>query len=160
MEENVKEILNESLISENLIIYNEEVGSQKRKQAIDAFEKFYKLRIEENKAADDNFNNNVRQKLDKELQEKRLELELKMHEDKMQIERERLELEKNNSQKDVELQEKQAKDETKRFLIDTIVKGVTLGTWIAMSLKVMNFEETGSIRSKAFTGTIPKLKFW
>lgn len=160
MEENVKEILNESLISENLIIYNEEVGSQQRKQAIDAFEKFYKLRIEENKAADDNFNNNVRQKLDKELQEKRLELELKMHEDKMQIERERLELEKNNSQKDVELQEKQVKDETKRFLIDTLVKGVTLGAWIAMSLKVMKFEETGSIRTKAFTGTIPKLKFW
>lgn len=156
----VRDILNEAIVSENENVQSGDIGGNERKQAIDAFERFYKLRIEENKAGDEYYNNQERRELDREFQEKRLEFEMQMHQDKMQVERERLELDKANSQKDVDIQESQAKVENKKMWVDTIVKGVTLGAWIAMSLKVMKFEETGSIRSKAFTGTIPKLKFW
>ncbi len=156
----VSEILKSAIISENYNIQNDEIGGTKRKQAIDAFERFYKLRIEETKAADEYFNNQERRDLDREFQQKRLDMELQMHEEKMQLEKERLEMDASNSQKDIEVRQAQAEVETKKMWVDTIVKGITLGAWIAMSLKVMKFEETGSIRSKAFTGTIPKLKFW
>lgn len=137
-----------------------EEGSNNRKQDIEALEKFYKLRIEEIKAGDEFYNNQERRKLEKETNEKRLELDLQMHKDKMQLELERLEMDREAQKKDLEMRETQAQLETKKLWMDIAKSGVALGAWVLMSYKVMKFEETGTIRSKAFAGVIPKLKFW
>lgn len=141
--------------------FNEaEEGSNNRKQDIEALERFYKLRIEENKAGDEFYNNQERRKLEQEANEKRLELDLQMHKEKMQLEFERLEMDREAQEKDLEFKEAQEKAETQRTWVDIGKSALALGAWVLMSYKVMKFEETGSIRSKAFTGTIPKLKFW
>lgn len=137
-----------------------EEGSNNRKQDIEALEKFYKLRIEENKAGDELYNNQERRNLEKEANEKRLELDLQMHKDNMQLEFERLAMDRESKRKELEMCEAQAQLETKKLWIDIAKSGVTLGAWVLMSYKVMKFEETGTIRSKAFAGVIPKLKFW
>lgn len=85
-----------------------------RKQDIEALERFYKLRIEENKAGDEFYNNQERRKLELEANEKRLELDLQMHKDKMQLEFERLEMDREAQKKDLEFKEAQAKAETQR----------------------------------------------
>ena len=137
-----------------------EEGSDNRKQDIEALEKFYKLRIEENKAGDEFYNNQERRNMEKEANEKRLELDLQMHKDKMQLEFERLEMDREAQKKDLEMREAQAQLETKKLWMDIAKSGAALGAWVLMSYKVMKFEETGTIRSKAFAGVIPKLKFW
>ena len=135
-------------------------GSNIRKQDIDALEKFYKLRIEENKAGDEFYNNQERRNMENDVNKKRLELELQMHKDKMQLEFERLAMDRNSQKKELEIRETQAQLETKKLWLDIAKSGAALGAWILMSYKVMKFEETGTIRSKAFAGVIPKLKFW
>ena len=133
---NVGELLNETIVEE---IYN--LGSlapDGRKQAIEGIERLYKLRIEENKAVDDLYNN----------------------EQRIKMETERLETERQNMAKDIEIKEEQLKSEKKKMWMEIGCRGVAVAAWVLMSYKVMKFEETGSIRSKAFTGTTPKLKFW
>ena len=87
---NVGELLNETIVEE---IYN--LGSlapDGRKQAIEGIERLYKLRIEENKAVDDLYNN----------------------EQRIKMETERLKTERQNMAKDIEIKEEQLKSEKKK----------------------------------------------
>ena len=155
---NVGELLNETIIED--ISNLGEIDFEMRKQAIDEIERLYKLRIEENKAVDNYYNEEQRRKLETEVQAKRLEAELEMHRDKMRLEFERLETERQFQEKDIEIKTKQAKIEKQKMWADVASKGVIVGAYMLISYGVMNLEKTGSIRSKAFSSTIPKLKFW
>ena len=155
---NVGGLLNDTIIREIYNLY--ELAPEQKKQAINDIVQLYKLRIEENKAVDDFFNDEQRRNMEKETQEGRHTLELQMHRDKMKLEFERLEMERINMEKDIEVKESQAKTEKHKMWLEIGSRGLAIGAWVLMSYKVMKFEETGSIRSKAFTGTLPKLKFW
>lgn len=157
---NVFDMLNETIFNENEHVEELAVGTNERKQAIDALEKFYKLRIEESKVLNEQYNSDQKFEMEKEFQQKRLELEQKMHEDKMKLEYERFEMEKLNHENEMELKKAQTKAENKRLWIELGKAGAALLAWFAVTNKVMKFEETGTIRSKAFPGTLPKLKFW
>ena len=155
---NVGELLNETIIGEidNLV----EAEPEQRKQLIDGIDRLYKLRIEENKAVDDFYNNEQRRNMEKTIQEGRNELDLQMHQDKMKLEFERLELERLNIAKDIEVKEAQVKTEKKKMWLGVICQGVVVAAWLSVNYGVMNIEKTGSIRSKAFSANLPKLKFW
>lgn len=155
---NAGELLNEMIIED--INTLGDIDFDMRKQAIDEIERLYKLRIEENKALDNYYNEEQRRKLETETQAKRLEAELEMHRDKMKLEFERLESERLMQEKDIEIKAKQAKIEKQKMWADIASKGVIVGAYMLISYGVMNLEKTGSIRSKAFSNTIPKLKFW
>lgn len=155
-EVNVNQMLNDTIVTENVHLEEFDVGSDSRKQAIEALEKFYKLRIEENKACDEVYKNQENRKMELQMHTEKLELEKA----KYQLEVERLAMEKGNRVLDEEERKAQAKTEKLRLGVDIGKSVLALGAWVLMSYKVMKFEETGSIRSKAFTGTIPKLKFW
>lgn len=63
-------------------------------------------------------------------------------------------------QSEIEEQKKLNKTEKAKTWIEVGKAGLALTAWVIVTFSVMKFEETGSIRSKAFTGTIPKMKFW
>ena len=63
-------------------------------------------------------------------------------------------------QSEIEEQKKLNKTEKAKTWIEVGKAGLALAAWVIVTFSVMKFEETGSIRSKAFTGTIPKMKFW
>ena len=63
-------------------------------------------------------------------------------------------------QSEIEEQKKLNKTEKAKTWIEVGKAGLALSAWVIVTFSVMKFEETGSIRSKAFTGTIPKMKFW
>ena len=157
---NVKQMLEETIIRENELLSGLDIGSPERKQAMDAFERLYKLRLEETKAGDEFYNNEEKRKAEMKNQEERLKLEEAMHNDKMHMEERKLNQDKEISDEDVKLRKIQMKDENKRNYLELgkAAAGVTL--WAAMSFALIRLEATGSMRSKAFTGTIPKFKFW
>lgn len=70
------------------------------------------------------------------------------------------EMDRKLRQKEIEEQKTANKVEKMKTWVDVGKAGVALAAWLVVSFTVMKFEETGSIRTKAFTGTIPKLKFW
>ena len=154
---NVGDLLNGTIVNE-INNVNEERDPGARKHVIDGIEKLYKLRIEESKAADDFYNNEKRRNMEKETQDSRNALELEIHRDKMKIEAERLKLEKENMEQDIEIKRDQAKTEKKKMWLDIGTKTIAVAAWLIVSYKVMHVEEFGSVRSKAFSGKIPK--FW
>lgn len=70
------------------------------------------------------------------------------------------EMDRKLRQKEIEEQKTANKVEKMKTWVDVGKAGVALAAWLVVSFTVMKFEETGSIRTKAFTGTIPKFKFW
>ena len=97
-EVDVNQMLNETIVNENDNLERFEVGTSERDQVIDALEKFYKLRIEENKESDEDFNNQEKRKLELQMHEEKMELER----DRMKLDRERLEFERVQSSNDIE----------------------------------------------------------
>ena len=165
MEENnemvdVKQMLENTIVHENELLSQFDIGSNERKQIMDAFERLYKIRLEETKATDEYFNNEEKRNAEKEIQLERLKQELDMHKDKMRIEEARLKQDKENSEKDLEMRKAQLKAENMRSYLELVKAGVGVSLWAAMSFAIVRLEATGSMRSKAFTGTIPKFKFW
>lgn len=125
------QLLNETIVEVSDLLRADNISVNDRKAYTDEFEKLYKLRIEEQKLENDFFNEQERRTLDKQVR-----------------------------QKEVDEQKALSKAEIQKTWIEVGKAGVALAAWLVVSFKVMKFEETGSIRSKSFTGTIPKLKFW
>lgn len=121
------ELLNETIVGANDTLSDENTTTEDRKQALETFERLYKLRIEELKIGNDFFN------AEKDRELRRTEIE---------------------EQRNIN------KAENWKTWVEVGKSGVALAAYLVVSFTVMKFEETGSIRTKAFTGTIPKLKFW
>lgn len=121
------QLLNETIVGANEELTDVNANSEDRKRALEAFERLYKLRIEELKVGNDFLNSEEDRKL-----------------------------------RQIEIEEQRAlsKSENWKTWIEVGKAGAALTAWIFVSFAVMRFEETGSIRTKAFAGTIPKLKFW
>lgn len=81
---------------------------------------------------------------------------LKLQNEKI-INESRLNAEIANRTKETELKESQGKREERKIWIELGCTGAGLLAWILMNFKVMHFEQTGVIRSKAFQGTLPKI---
>lgn len=102
----------------------------------DRFVNVYKLKLDEKKA-----------EMEAEIKERQLESETETVKQQLELKKRELDL------KDAEI-----KASKKRVVVDCIKEGVTLVAWIGMSCAVMNFEKTGAIMTKAFTGVFPKTK--
>lgn len=97
--------------------------------------------------------------------------ELKLHSQnfkdllRIQQDSERLEFEKKEAKhkrkREAESEEHAAKESRKERIFDGIKTGMLIGANILLSAKVMKFEETGTIRSKAWPGNIklPTVRF-
>jgi len=120
-------LLNETIVEANDTLTDDNATTEDRKQALETFERLYKLRIEELKIGNDFFNS-----------------------------------EKDRELRRTEIEEQRAinKAENWKTWVEVGKAGLALTAYLVVSFTVMKFEETGSIRTKAFTGTIPKLKFW
>mgnify|MGYP003552111380 CR=1 FL=1 len=125
-----KELLAKRLEDCSLQVDGVEADSKDYKDLTDRFANIYRLQIDERKA-----------EMEADLKSKQLEADI------------------TNTNKSLELKQKEQLEATKRkFAGDIIEKGVTLVAWIGMSCLVMNFEKTGAIMSKAFPGVFPKIK--
>lgn len=102
----------------------------------DRFVNIYRLQIDEKKA-----------EMDAELKNKQLEADIANTNKSLQL-----------KEKELELREAELKATKRKFIGDMVEKGATLAAWFGMSCLVMNFEKTGAIMSKAFTGIIPRTK--
>lgn len=150
----VGDLLDNTIIGE--INNIKEKDPDKRKQIIEGLEKLYKLRIEENRISTECYNNDQNREMERADRDRKYELDLQ----KLKLETARMEAECLNMEKDIDVKAAQAKTEKHKMWLDIGSRGVAIAVWVVVSFKVMKFEETGSIRSKAFTGTMPKLKFW
>lgn len=149
VEVDVRGLLDSTIISECNMLAGMEIGNENRKLCIDAIEKLNRVRIEEAKILNEFYVNNEKRLAEQEFEQRRIELEER-----------RLDMEEQNQQRELELKEEQLKAEKQRAWIDLAKAGGTLAAWLSVTFAVMKFEETGSIRSKAFLGTIPKIKLW
>lgn len=148
------ELLNGILINElsNL----EQLDPEKKKAKLNEIETLYKIKIDELKVYDLSYDNEQKRIMDKAEQQRRYELDLQ----KIKLEAERLEADRLHMEQELNLNKSQAASEKHRMWLEIGSRGIAIGAWMYMSFKVMKFEEVGTIRSKAFLGTLPKLKFW
>ena len=144
-EKDVSDLLKERIIAENNHLSSEEIGSEGRKQVADLMTTLYKLRIEEGQEWDNYSDAQAKTELEKA---------------KLELEKDRLALDKKSKEKELEAANKATKTETIRIWTDVGKTAISIAAWAIMSMKVMKFEETGTIRSKAFSGTIPILRFF
>ena len=146
-EVNVEVLLNERIIED--ITELDELSPSERKERIENIERLHKLKIEEIKVADSLYNEEQRRKADADALEKRLEAD-----------KERLESDMQNQAKENEIKEKQLKVEKQKMWLDNGMKLLSVTVWTFVTVAVVIYEKENTIRSKAFTGTAPKLKFW
>ena len=134
--ENLREVLEQTIIEEDNKLFDEKIGDE-RNAIADNLVDFYKLKLEEDKLAQE-YDLKMKEILSKEnLSEK----EMSHKERELDIRERELELSKANSK------------------MEFIKSGVTLVAWAGLSIGVMVFESNGgAILSKAFPGIFPKTK--
>ena len=134
--ENLRDVLEQTIIEEDNKLFDEEIGDE-RNAIADNFVDFYKLKLEEDKLAQE-YDLKMKEILSKEsLSEK----EMSHKERELDIRERELELSKANSK------------------MELIKSGITLVAWAGLSIGVMVFESNGgAILSKAFPGIFPKTK--
>ena len=134
--ENLREVLEQTIIEEDNKLFDEEIGDERNAIANNLVD-FYKLKLEEDKLAQE-YDLKMKEILSKEnLSEK----EMSHKERELDIRERELELSKSNSK------------------MELIKSGVTLVAWAGLSIGVMVFESNGgAILSKAFPGIFPKTK--
>ena len=134
--ENLREVLEQTIIEEDNKLFDEKIGDE-RNAIADNFVDFYKLKLEEDKLAQE-YDLKIKEILSKEsLSEK----EMSHKERELDIRERELELSKANSK------------------MELIKSGITLVAWAGLSIGVMVFESNGgAILSKAFPGIFPKTK--
>ena len=134
--ENLREVLEQTIIEEDNKLFDEEIGDE-RNAIADNFVDFYKLKLEEDKLAQE-YNLKMKEILSKENLSKK---EMSHKERELDIRERELELSKANSK------------------MELIKSGITLVAWAGLSIGVMVFESNGgAILSKAFPGIFPKTK--
>ncbi len=102
----------------------------------------------------DRFVNVYKLKLDEKKTETEADIKKRQLESDTETVKQQLELKK----RELDLKDAEIKASNKKIIVDCIKEGVTLVAWIGMSCAVMNFEKTGAIMTKAFTGVFPKTK--
>ena len=134
--ENLREVLEQTIIEEDNKLFDEKIGDE-RNAIADNLVDFYKLKLEEDKLAQE-YDLKIKEILSKEsLSEK----EMSHKERELDIRERELELSKANSK------------------MELIKSGITLVAWAGLSIGVMVFESNGgAILSKAFPGIFPKTK--
>lgn len=132
LEVDVSDLMCQTMVDAMEELKNYNIGSEGRKQLYDYLISANKIRVEENKAGDELL--------------------------KLELERERLEVEKEAQARDQEFREKQLNSDKKKILVEVGKSLAFVAAWFGMNILVMRFEEHGTIRSKAFAGTIPKTK--
>ena len=134
--ENLRDVLEQTIIEEDNKLFDEKIGDE-RNAIADNFVDFYKLKLEEDKLAQE-YDLKMKEILSKEnLSEK----EMSHKKRELDIRERELELSKSNSK------------------MELIKSGITLAAWAGLSIGVMVFESNGgAILSKAFPGIFPKTK--
>ena len=134
--ENLREVLEQTIIEEDNKLFDENIGDE-RNAIADNLVDFYKLKLEEDKLAQE-YDLKMKEILSKEsLSEK----EMSHKKRELDIRERELELSKANSK------------------MEFIKSGLTLVAWAGLSIGVMVFESNGgAILSKAFPGIFPKTK--
>ena len=134
--ENLREVLEQTIIEEDNKLFDEKIGDE-RNAIADNLVDFYKLKLEEDKLAQE-YDLKMKEILSKENLSKK---EMSHKERELDIRERELELSKANSK------------------MELIKSGITLVAWAGLSIGVMVFESNGgAILSKAFPGIFPKTK--
>ena len=134
--ENLREVLEQTIIEEDNKLFDEKIGDE-RNAIADNLVDFYKLKLEEDKLAQE-YDLKMKEILSKENLSKK---EMSHKERELDIRERELELSKSNSK------------------MELIKSGITLVAWAGLSIGVMVFESNGgAILSKAFPGIFPKTK--
>jgi hypothetical protein len=125
-------VINQNLDDLSALAYNDKDREKLAKETVE----LYRVKNEETKNDNTYWENKDRLEQERKLQEK--EQELKAQE--------------------MELKANEISQRKKQSWLDAGIKAVSLIAGIGMSFAVMKFEETGTIRSKAWPG-FPKMKF-
>ena len=134
--ENLREVLEQTIIEEDNKLFDEKIGDE-RNAIADNLVDFYKLKLEEDKLAQE-YDLKMKEILSKESLSAK---EMSHKERELDIRERELELSKANSN------------------MELIKSGITLVAWAGLSIGVMVFESNGgAILSKAFPGIFPKTK--
>ena len=134
--ENLREVLEQTIIEEDNKLFDEKIGDE-RNAIADNLVDFYKLKLEEDKLAQE-YDLKMKEILSKESLSAK---EMSHKERELDIRERELELSKDNSK------------------MELIKSGITLVAWAGLSIGVMVFESNGgAILSKAFPGIFPKTK--
>ena len=134
--ENLREVLEQTIIEEDNKLFDEKIGDE-RNAIADNLVDFYKLKLEEDKLAQE-YDLKMKEILSKESLSAK---EMSHKERELDIRERELELSKSNSK------------------MELIKSGITLVAWAGLSIGVMVFESNGgAILSKAFPGIFPKTK--
>ena len=134
--ENLREVLEQTIIEEDNKLFDENIGDERNAIAKNLVD-FYKLKLEEDKLAQ--------------------EREIKMREI---LSRESLsEKEMSHKERELDIRERELEQSKTNSKMELIKSGVTLVAWAGLSIGVMVFESNGgAILSKAFPGIFPKTK--
>ena len=134
--ENLREVLEQTIIEEDNKLFDENIGDERNAIAKNLVD-FYKLKLEEDKIAQ--------------------EREIKMREI---LSRESLsEKEMSHKERELDIRERELELSKSNSKMELIKSGLTLAAWAGLSIGVMVFESNGgAILSKAFPGIFPKTK--
>ena len=134
--ENLREVLEQTIIEEDNKLFDEDIGDERNAIAKNLVD-FYKLKLEEDKLAQ--------------------EREIKMREI---LSRESLsEKEMSHKERELDIRERELEQSKTNSKLELIKSGITLAAWAGLSIGVMVFEGNGgAILSKAFPGIFPKTK--
>lgn len=134
--ENLREVLEQTILEEDNKLFDEEIGDE-RNAIADNLVNFYKLKLEEDKLAQE-YDLKIKEILSKEnLSEKEM----------------------SHKERELDIREKELEQAKTNSKLELIKSGVTLAAWAGLSIGVMVFESNGgAILSKAFPGIFPKTK--
>ena len=134
--ENLREVLEQTILEEDNKLFDEDIGDERNAIAKNLVD-FYKLKLEEDKLAQ--------------------EREIKMREI---LSRESLsEKEMSHKERELDIRERELELSKSNSKMELIKSGLTLAAWAGLSIGVMVFESNGgAILSKAFPGLSPKTK--
>lgn len=134
--ENLREVLEQTILEEDNKLFDEEIGDE-RNAIADNLVNFYKLKLEEDKLAQE-YDLKIKEILSKEnLSEKEM----------------------SHKERELDIREKELEQSKTNSKLELIKSGVTLAAWAGLSIGVMVFESNGgAILSKAFPGIFPKTR--
>ena len=134
--ENLREVLEQTIIEEDNKLFDEKIGDE-RNAIADNLVDFYKLKLEEDKLAQ--------------------EYDLKMKE--IRSKENLSEKEMSHKERELDIRERELELSKANSKMELIKSGITLVAWAGLSIGVMVFESNGgAILSKAFPGIFPKTK--
>ena len=159
--ENLREVLEQTIIEEDNKLFDENIGDERNAIAKNLVD-FYKLKLEEDKLAQE-YDLKMKEILSKEslskkeMSNKERELDLKMREI---LSRENsFEKEMSHKKRELDIRERELELSKANSKMEFIKSGLTLVAWAGLSIGVMVFESNGgAILSKAFPGIFPKTK--